>query len=165
MKQTLAAITLLLAVTSVLAFGQTKEKSLDPKRAAEQELKTLDEEYWSALTRHDAEALDRLLASDFTLLESPGELVGKAGQIAKAKSAAAEDSGAYKLEDVSASVTGGLATVSGRAVFKLMFEKQKITRRYWYSHTFAMREGRWQIVAAQITSLTEGERLTAPTRP
>ena len=154
---------IVLALTaSVFASGQTTVSKVDRGHRDERELIELDREWWESAVRRDAVVLDRLLADDYVFTDYYGATRTKAEEIADATAPASSLSlESFRTEEVEVRISGGMATVTGRAVLKARFDEQDFAQRYWYTRTFARREGRWLMTAARMISLSVDDRQQA----
>jgi hypothetical protein len=64
----------------------------------------------------------------------------------------------FKPGEVSVTVEGERATVSGVLTTKPTNADKKARPRYFYTRTLTRRDGRWQIISSRLVSLTEGGR-------
>ncbi len=148
----------LVVATSLFAPSQAAETMPQQGSAVEQEVRQLDREWLEAMVRRDATALERLLADAYTMIDPSGEVIDKAQEIAATKAPVFDVTfESVKTEDVNVGISGERATVTGRAVLKARFDEQEISQRYWYTRTFAKRQGGWLIITAQMTYLPAGE--------
>jgi len=150
-------LTLILAaafalVTPTLGFAQatSQGKPLTP----EQELKTLDLSWHQAAAARDAEALGRLLAEDYRFNLDATKTLTKVQEVEAVRGAdLLFDFGRFKLEDVTARVEGGRATVSGILTARPNGGDKRSRRRYFYTRTFVSLDGRWQIIESRLVTL------------
>ncbi|MGI8566112.1 MAG: nuclear transport factor 2 family protein [Pyrinomonadaceae bacterium] len=150
-------ITLLIVAVSSPASGRSPGATARRRRAAEREVKKLDRAWGAAVVRRDAAALDRLLAEDYTQLNPSGETINKAQEIANTKTPIFVSTvESLRTEDVEVKVSGERATVTGFIVVSVRLDGQGIRERLRYTRTYAKRDGRWQIVAAQLTMAGAG---------
>jgi len=143
----------LVAVASSLAFGQIAGKRVPRDTRVEREITRVEEEWANASSRHDAAALERILADEFISVGSKGDSHNKAQDIEelKADSATYEYSTPYDLEIRS---YGSMAIVIGRTKEKGHYPSgRQFINEYRWTDVFAKRQGRWQCVAAQVASL------------
>lgn len=157
-KQLLVAVTVLFMV-SVLVQGQGRKGRASQNYRTEQELRALNRQWGKALVQRDIVTLKRLLSDDYTRIEPTGQVITKAQEISEVESpifALAIKS--YRTESVSISINKNKATLTGRVALGFILDEQEVTRRYWYTRTFAKRWGRWgrwRIIAAQMIELPE----------
>jgi ketosteroid isomerase-like protein len=156
MKLSCLAVLLAIIPSTTITLTAASLMSGQPT-GTEREIKRLNREWGEAVMRRDVEALGRLLSDDYTSLRPSGQIVNKAQEIAEIKASGVNFTlKSYRVEDVKVSVTGSRATVTGHAVLKATLEGEDLTKRYWYTRTFAKRRGRWRIIAAQMIGLPQG---------
>lgn len=146
--------TILFAVlaASLLAVGQEKAQQAGQRRNAEQELVQLEGEIARAMARGDFDFLESVLADDFIGVNPRGEELTKAEVLARLRSPD------YELEslqhqNIRARVLGDCAVVLARTVVKGRYRGEEAGGEFPYLRVWLWREGRWQAVAAQSTSL------------
>lgn len=114
----------------------------------EQAVLAVEREYLRAHTERDVEALDRVLAEDFT---SFGGRVRKEHRLALLANPYFKVT-SLETEGVSVSVKGGHARVSGRARMSSRFRGRDFTTpEYDYTRRLEKRGGRWQIVSCEFS--------------
>jgi uncharacterized protein (TIGR02246 family) len=120
--------------------------------AVERELAQLEREVGEAITRRDAEALDRLIADDFVVTNPFGQVMTKREAVA---ALTAPDSELVSVinDQIAVRVFGdvGVATAVGTATGR--HQGQDVRGRFRYLRVWVKRQGRWQAVAAQSTNL------------
>lgn len=125
---------------------------------AEQEVRKLEREWLDAYERHDAAAMDRIVADDFKLTQSSGAAQTKADILAALK--ATRDSGRpepkFSTEDVQSRVEGDTVILTGRFIQRMERDGQTRTMEARYTDTYTKRQGRWQVVASQLTRIPQG---------
>ena len=147
MKQ--LTIMFMVIALAVPALGQQTRKS-----AADQELLKLQREWLDAYQKHDAEALERIEADDFTLTEADGKVTTKAEDVASIRNAKPpQPDDAFDVEDVKVRLYGDTAVLIGRVIIKYRNKGQLVAEQYRYTDTYLKRRGRWQVVASQLTRL------------
>jgi ketosteroid isomerase-like protein len=145
----LLAITFLLLAFAVTAVGQQTRKL-----AAEQELLNLQREWLDAYQKHDATALERIEADDFTLTEGDGKVTTKAEDVASVRNAKPpQPDDAFDVEDVKVRLYGDTAVLIGRVIIKYRNRGKLVAEQYRYTDTYLKRRGRWQVVASQLTRM------------
>lgn len=139
-----------------LDIGNTDPLSPSPGRAgpAEATIRALEAEGRAAAMSGDPEAHDRLLASDWTNINSNGTVTAKPQLLALLKSSpfkflSIED------EDLSVRIYGETAVVTGRSTRKRAGPSgEAVTQSVRFTRVYAERDGRWQVVSAQTTPIT-----------
>jgi len=120
---------------------------------AERELKKVEEDWANAYLRHDAAALERILADEFISVSSNGKSHNKRQDIEelKADSAVYDYSTPYDLE---IRIYGDGAVVIGRTKERGHYDSgRQFVNEYRWTDIFVKRQGRWQCVAAQVASI------------
>ena len=131
------------------AIGQTK------KPRVEQDLLKLQREWLDAYQKHDAVAIERLEADDFTLTEADGKVTTKLEDVASIKNAKPpQPDDAFDVEDVKVRLYGNTAVLIGRVILKYRNKGQMVVEYYRYTDTYLKRHGRWQVVASQLTRIS-----------
>jgi ketosteroid isomerase-like protein len=144
---------IILAVSS-LALGQTKKAGKD--NVAAQEVKEMIAKYREALMRRDVVALDRIWSDDYLFTNADGALLTKAQRLANLKSGATGFESINSNEDeVNLRVYGDVVVVNSRVTLKGQYSGKKTSGQFRSLHVWVRREGRWQLVANQITRITQ----------
>jgi ketosteroid isomerase-like protein len=125
----------------------------------EQELKALDLSWHQAVAARDADTLGRLLAEDYHLHLDAAKMLTKAQEVEAVRgSEPLFEFGRFKLDNVTARVEGGRATVSGILTARPNGGDKKSRRRYFYTRTFVNADGRWQVLGARLVTLWPDSR-------
>jgi len=152
MTRTIPVAALVTLAASLLMVGQEKAQQAGQRRNAEQKLVQLEGEIAQAMTRGDFDFLESVLADDFIGVNPLGEELTKAEVLARLRS---PDYGLESLqhENIRARVFGDCAVMLARAVVKGRYRGEEAGGEFPYLRVWLRREGRWQAVAAQSTSL------------
>lgn len=122
MKRNLLIILIALLAASP-ALGQAKNRrpasarNISPATAgAEAQLKKLEREWFAAVVKNDAVALNRIFADDFTAINSDGSVIGKAEMVKMFSG------GKFKLDEIRSEefklrLYGTTAVVNGRSTY------------------------------------------------
>jgi ketosteroid isomerase-like protein len=138
-----ALITFVLGVASSGLAGYVGLGSSD-----ERAVLAVEREYVRAHVERDVEALDRVLADDFSMF---GGRVTKEHRLALISSRLFTVN-SLKTSDVQVVVDGGHAVLTGRARLSGSFRGREFnTPRYGYTRHLVKRDGRWQIVSCEFT--------------
>jgi len=124
---------------------------------AENEVRKLEREWLDAYEQHDAAAMDRILADDFKLVQSGGSVQTKADILAALKGArdSARPAPKFSTADVQSRVEGGTVILTGRFIQRMERDGQMRTMEARYTDTYVTRNGRWQVVASQLTRIPQ----------
>ncbi|HEY0169404.1 MAG TPA: nuclear transport factor 2 family protein [Pyrinomonadaceae bacterium] len=116
--------------------------------AAESAVLAVEREYVRAHVERDVEALDRVLADDFTMF---GGRVTKDARLALVANPLFAVT-SLKTSDVNVVVDGNRALLTGTAKLAGRFRKREYTTpRYGYTRRLEKRGGRWQIVSCEFS--------------
>ena len=136
----------------------TKER-IDPV-AIEAEINKLEKDWAAAAQRHDADGVRKILADDLVMVYPDGNTGTKASELSdiESKAMTAES---WELFDTKVTILGpDAAFITGRSVIKN--GKQKVPNsktpidvsgEYRFTDIYARRNGQWQAVASQTTSI------------
>lgn len=100
--------------------------------------------------RNDAVQLDSLLADDWTTTDAGGVVQSKAHYLADVRSG--ERSYEFINDgETSVRIYGDTAVVTGHTTSKGYFKDQQTGGTSLFTRTYAMRQGRWQMIASHST--------------
>ncbi len=146
-------IVAMLVAASSLVFNQTTRSSANQKGNDEQAVRQLLNDISAALSRNDADALDRIYADDYTLVNEYGVLGTKAPRIAAIKSGELKYE-SVGFDEVNVRMYGNTAVANYRVTSKGQSKGQAIGGQFRATSTYVNTKGRWQLVAAQVTRIT-----------
>jgi ketosteroid isomerase-like protein len=157
MKLRLALATLTIAASS-LAFGQVTGKKANHSNqtgdSVEKAVMQMEEELRVAISKSDTKTYARILGDDYVFTNQDAVVRTKPQMIS------AYDSGSLKYEsvkfdDLKVHAYGDTAVVTGRAMVKAQDNGKDISGQSRYTRVYVKRQGRWQLVATQITRIPE----------
>jgi ketosteroid isomerase-like protein len=111
-----------------------------------QTLSKLNEEYIKSVATSDVQWFGRTLTEDFLNSNPDGSLVNRADFLAQIGRLAAVSN--LKCEDVRIRIMGDFAIIHGRTTYTKPDGQAGAGR---YTDIWALRDGRWQCVAAHVT--------------
>jgi ketosteroid isomerase-like protein len=122
---------------------------------AEQQVRKLEREWLDAYEQHDAVAMERILADDFTITYGNGKTQDKAQVVesVKAREKSASPPTTFATEAVQARAEGDKVVLTGRLVQKSERDGEAMTMQFSYTDTYTRRNGRWQVIASRLTRL------------
>jgi len=143
----------LLILAKSFAVSQTENKNVAQNSSFEQEIIKLERERLDAYARADREAFNRIVADDFTMTHSDGGVFDKAQERDVLRpSTASRPLPALIIEDIRVRAYGDAAVITGR----LVEQGERVGRvSLHFTNTYVRRQGRWQIVAGQLTRLPQ----------
>jgi ketosteroid isomerase-like protein len=144
----------MLVAVSFLVFSQPTLCSANQKGKDEQAVRQLLNVLYAALGRNDATALDRIYADDYTLVNESGVLTTKAPRLAMIKSGELKYE-SLSFDDLNVRLYGNTAVATYRSLIKAQFKGQDASGQSRVTVTLVKMKGRWQVVAAHVTRITE----------
>jgi ketosteroid isomerase-like protein len=145
-------IVAMVVAASSFVFSQPTHSSANQKGNDEQAVRQLLDELYAALGRNDVAALDQVYADDYTFVNESGILTTKAPRLAAIKSGELKYE-SVSFEDAKIRLYGNTAVATYRVNLKAQFKEQEITGPIQVTVTLVKIKGRWQVVAAQATSI------------
>jgi ketosteroid isomerase-like protein len=113
------------------------------------EILRLEEAWRSAQQHNDRAAFDRLLAPDVTFVGTSGSLRDKKGYAASRAGSWIPRATTYTVGDLSVRFYGRVGIVTGTEETT----GEGVTNKGRFTHVWARRAGRWQLVAIQRTDI------------
>jgi ketosteroid isomerase-like protein len=115
-----------------------------------------DREFFKALTDGNGDALNRLLADDFILVD-----VMRGAEVPKSALVELVGSGQLKFESIAHADAherryGSTAIIIGRTEMRMLLEQTSVTVTSRYTHIYVEADRRWKMVSAQGTQITDG---------
>ena len=120
----------------------------------EEELLKLENEFARAVASNDADALDKLLADDWIIVEPDGGMIDKARFLGVIRSGALSHE-SMASTDLKIRVYGKTALVTGLTTSKGKFMGQDFTSCERATDIFVKQFDRWQCVFTQLTRFTK----------
>ena len=118
----------------------------------EEELLKLEKEFAEAIVKNDPEAIARLVADDWIIIDPNGEIVDRTRFFEVIKSGALTHD-TMDSEDFRVRVYGDSAVVTAITSTKGKFMGEEFITRERATDVFVRREGRWQCVLTHLTRL------------
>ena len=153
---------LLLILLPVLTFaGCTNTPHQQTEQEATVELAQLEREWLNAYDNDDVEAMDRIVANDFTITFPGGQVDTKADIMAGLSPDEDEEEDenegngrSHYTEDRAIRIYGNTAILTG--VYVDPGDEGEPDERYRYTDTWMRRHGEWQVVASHLSRI-DGE--------
>ena len=120
----------------------------------EEELLKLENEFARAVASNNADALDKLLADDWIIVEPDGSIIDKARFLEVIRSGALSHE-SMKSTDLKVRVYGNTAVVTGLTTSKGKFMGQDFISCERATDIFVKQADRWQCVFTQLTRFTK----------
>lgn len=145
-------VSLLCLTTPHKAAGQTtpvNENSSSVKRDLEKRF----QEYTEALTKRDLNALEQIWTDDYVFINPRGELVTKSQRLSNLKAGATEFQ-AIRPKSERTEVHGNVALDVGTVTLEgTKYGGKESSGDYRYMTVWVNNDGRWQMIANQITRI------------
>lgn len=146
MKLVLIALAFAIAIPT-LAADAVKDKMTE-------EVLKLAKQFEQAVVANDADAVERFLTDDWTIVDPDGKLIDKARFLSVIRSGDLTHE-SMDSEDVSVRLYGDTAIVTARTTTKGKYKEQAFTTKERASDVFVKRDGRWRCAFSQLTRLAK----------
>lgn len=152
MKNKILATVCLLALSLAgRAFGQART-DYNTYARDEQELRKIEQQWTQALEAEDAAAIDKILAEDYTMVDSVAVVASRAEVLDQLRSGSLKfDS--FKTGEVKVRVFQGGAVVTGSATAMGKYKARDISGDYRFVDVFEFRKGSWKAVYSQLSKV------------
>lgn len=144
---------LLLTLTS-LAHGQATDQKAPSATNEENAVREVEEKFAAAYANNDANALEGLWADDYVFVNPAGQVWTKAQRLAALRSGELTIE-SYTRDDERIRIYGTTAVVTYRSHVKAQRNGHDISSDRRVITVLVKRDGRWQAVAQQSTTIQE----------
>jgi ketosteroid isomerase-like protein len=135
----------------VIVFGTITVAGDDE---VEEEVLRVEEQFAQAIVKNDPEAIGRVVADDWIIIDPNGEIVDRTRFFEVIKSGALTHE-LMESEDLRVRVYGDSAVVTAVTRTKGTFMGQEFSTQERATDVFVKREGRWQCVLTHLTRFTK----------
>jgi uncharacterized protein (TIGR02246 family) len=145
------------ATIAGVCLSSVPARSAPPAATAageEQAIRKVEDDITAALAHNDAEALSKLWAPDYTFVNPAGILITGAQRLAMLRSGELRIE-KYSRDDESIRVFGTTAVVTYRSTVGAQRNGQDISSSRRVITVLVKRDGRWQAVAQQSTTILQ----------
>jgi uncharacterized protein (TIGR02246 family) len=147
MKQ-IVWISVFLSATTLMVAGQTTS-SPNPD---EESVRKIEDQFAAAYAKNDADTLTRLWADDYTFVNPAGQVLTKAQRLAMLRSGELKIE-SYSRDEESIRIYGDTAVVTYRSTVHAQRNGNDISSQRRVITVLVKRDGRWQAVAQQSTTI------------
>lgn len=126
--------------------------AVEPPRAAEQEVRTVDMRRFDAMVSGDVAALDGVMAADASYVNSDGRVDDKQSILYGVRNKTTTYTAIVPTEQ-RVRVTGNIAIVRGVAAIRGLEGKDAMDLTVRYMAAYERRGGRWQMTSGQSTEI------------
>jgi ketosteroid isomerase-like protein len=124
--------------------------------ATESDVLAAEQRFFNGLLSADVEALERVLTSDFLLIDVvSGSVIPRAALLAVVRSRQLRFDSLQLVESL-VRLYGTTAVVTGHTEMTGRFEEQPFAASSRYTHVFVLQDGRWHLASAQGTPISGG---------
>jgi uncharacterized protein (TIGR02246 family) len=143
-------------VVVTLALSANPARAQEDDQAAE-EVRALERAWLDAYENRDAEAMDAIVAEDFTITFPDGSIETKPQLMESIRRPRGPESPSveFRTEDVEARVYGDTVVLIGRVVAEYSRGEETMVDESRYTDTYVKRNGRWQVVASHLSNVPE----------
>ena len=120
---------------------------------AQSEVSEAVEKYRVALMKHDAAALKEIWADDYTFINGAGQLLTKDQRLANLSTGTTSLD--ITMAGMNVRVFGDAAVTTGKVTIKGQYSGKESSGDYQSMTVWAKRGGAWQLVANQLTKITD----------
>ena len=138
------SIFLLILLTSCYTTAQNNH---------EQEVRKLERAWLDAYVKNDAEAMNKIVADDFTITFPNGSIEIKPQILDSLKPSRNSPPPKFHTEEVQARVYGDTVILIGRVITEWQQNGQPMKEQNRYTDTYVKRNGRWQVVASHLSDV------------
>jgi uncharacterized protein (TIGR02246 family) len=118
---------------------------------AEKAVRNLEREWLDAYEKHDAEAMDRIVAEDFAITFPNGEIQEKPALMAMIRSPRTGPEMHFHTEEVRSRPYGDTVILMGVVVAEYEKEGKPVSEKSRYTDTYVKRNGKWQVAASHLS--------------
>lgn len=157
MKRILIIAVLVVGATTIV-LSQAGDKMPDQtKSAAEQELRELIHKWDEGHAQRDTATLARILADDFVYTDASGAVLDRSQYLMTLIKAPDMTQQSSSSEDLKVRFYGDAAVITGRSSWKgrSRGKGQFINAQYRFTDVWVKRQGSWQAVATQATTIAQ----------
>lgn len=127
---------------------------------AEEEVRRLERRWLDAYEQNDAEAMERIVADDFTITFPEGSIQTKPQLMSmiKAPRRPGQPRMKFRTEGVQSRAYGDTVILMGRVISEYERDGKPVTEQSRYTDTYVRRDGRWQVVASHLSNVQEPKK-------
>lgn len=155
---------LLFVASSALSLAAQQPTTQRSVTKAEEEVRKLEREWLDAYEQNNAEAMNRIVADDFTItfpngsIQAKPQLMSMVRAVASSTRRSAEPAMRFHTEDAQSRAYGDTVILMGRVVTEYERDGKTVREQSRYTDTYVKRNGRWQVVASHLSNVAEPRR-------
>ena len=150
-------VTLIVTFVGLTTAGQGQQPNLTK---AEEEVRKLERQWLDAYEQKNAEAMDRIVADDFTITFPNGAIQTKPQLMTmiKAPRRTSQPRTKFSTEDVQSRAYGDTVILMGRVITEYERDGKAVREQSRYTDTYVRRNGQWQVVASHLSNAQEANK-------
>lgn len=150
-------VTLIVTLGGLTTAGQGQRPNLTK---AEEEVRKLERQWLDAYEQKNAEAMDRIVADDFTITFPNGAIQTKPQLMTmiQAPRRTSQPRMKFSTEDVQSRAYGDTVILMGRVITEYDRDGQAVREQSRYTDTYVRRKGQWQVVASHLSNAQEANK-------
>jgi hypothetical protein len=113
------------------------------------EFTKIEEEWLTAVEKKDANALDKIYASEYKYIDSRGNIYDKQKDISEITGTSYKVLAPFKLSDINVKMYGIISVVTGVTTSKATLNGKDVSGSNFFTDVFVYRDGRWQCIITQ----------------
>jgi hypothetical protein len=152
MKPILAVIAIV--ITTLSAFGESNPAISEEDPSTEHSVMQIEQELVDALLAGNGATFERYLAENCIFTDPDGMVSDKVKTVANIKSGDLKFQSS-KVEDMKVKTYSNTAVATYRSTDRASYKGKEFSGRFRWTDVFIRRNGRWQIVAAQGTRISQ----------
>jgi len=142
--------TILVCTLVVIFLTHSLPAAEEKSKDVEQAIQKLEQQWGDALVKKDQAMIDRIVAGEWELTDSEGNLLSKAKVDADVKSGTATFE-SFHLDDLKVRVFGDTAIAYGVETEKSKYQGKDSSGQYRFTDVFIKRDGRWQAISTHMS--------------
>lgn len=140
------AVAVAICVAGISSFGQANASI----SKSEQDVRKLERLWLDAYEKRDVEAMNAIVADDFTITFNDGEVMTKPQVVESLKKSTTTSK--FVTEDVKSRVYGDTVILVGTVISEWKQDGKTMTHSSRYTDTYVKRNGKWQVVASHLSN-------------
>ncbi|HYH84650.1 MAG TPA: nuclear transport factor 2 family protein [Pyrinomonadaceae bacterium] len=155
-----SVIALAMLVAASCSFALARQAQQSNLSKAEEEVRKLERQWLDAYEQNNSEAMDRIVADDFTITFPNGGMQTKPQimSMIKAPRRATDPKMQFYTEDVRSRDYGDTVILIGRVVAEYERDGKPVKEVSRYTDTYVRRNGRWQVVASHLSNVEDAKK-------
>jgi ketosteroid isomerase-like protein len=153
-------IILVILIVASCALAPAQQVQQPKLTKAEEEVRKLERQWLDAYEQNNSEAMERIVADDFTITFPNGAIQTKPQLMTqiKAPRPAGQPRMRFFTEDVQSRTYGDTVILMGRVVAEYERDGKTVKEQSRYTDTYVQRKGRWQVVASHLSNVAEAKK-------